>query len=151
MGDKIYADYAKALAKYDLGLELLVYGFAKTGQPNLFEVVNPGSISSHNLRGFAAIGSGSIMALAALNRKALPATIGPLIYRLLDAKFSSETAHDVGKKTFVITIDKAGKYGGMSQDYIEQIRAIWDRNLKAPEPADALELINKSGAVNLAS
>jgi hypothetical protein len=69
MGKDLYHQYAMALAKYDFGLELLGYGFNNLGNGFIFEVTNPGKITMHNLRGYAAKGSGSLMALAALIRK----------------------------------------------------------------------------------
>ena len=58
------------------------------------------------MRGYAAIGSGTLMALAALNKKPIGPTLADTVYRVVDAKFSSETARDVGKKTHVITLNK---------------------------------------------
>jgi hypothetical protein len=116
MGKDLYSDYALKLAKFDLGLELLVYGaFEQT--VHLFEVVNPGKISDHGLRGYAAIGSGSTMALAALTRQPRRVALHEIIFRVLDAKFSAETARDVGKETHVITLNTEGKIGWMSARY----------------------------------
>ena len=98
LGKDIYGDYAAKLARFDLGLELLVYGFNQAGNRHIFEVANPGKILSHNLRGFTAIGSGAWMALAALNRRPLTPGLPETIWRFLDAKFSSETAAGVGEK-----------------------------------------------------
>jgi len=109
LGKDIYGDYAAALARFDLGLELLVYGFNQQGRQHLFEVANPGKIISHNLRGFSAIGSGAWMALAALNRRPLTPGLPETIWRFLDAKFSSETAAGVGRKTHVIIMNSMGK------------------------------------------
>lgn len=146
MGKDLYGDYAIELAKFDLGLELLVYGF-DGGTAHLFEVANPGKAISHNLRGFVAIGSGSILALAALNRKAVPSQLPEVVYRLLDAKFASETARDVGKKTYVITMSSDGKFGIMSQPNVEEVRKVWEKAQKQPEPQEALDVIENSQAV----
>jgi hypothetical protein len=147
MGKDLYYQHSMALAKHDLGLELLGYGFSKYGDGFIFEIANPGKIISHFLRGYAAIGSGSLMALAALNRKPMTGNLSEVIYRLLDAKFSSETARDVGKKTYVITMSRQGKYGFMGQPHVEKVRDIWNKAQKKPEPAEALKIINKSRAV----
>jgi hypothetical protein len=147
LGKDTYSEYARALASFDLGLELLVYGFAPSGYPRLFEVANPGSVVSHDLRGYATIGSGSLMALAALNRKPLIPDLADTIYRLLDAKFSSETARDVGKKTHVIVMNKQGKHGSLHQADIEKIRLIWQETMKQPNPPTAIDIINNSRAV----
>jgi 20S proteasome alpha/beta subunit len=147
LGKDLYGEYADKLAKFDLGLELLIYGYGNDGFRHLFEVANPGKVVSHNLRGFAAIGSGSWMALAALNRKPVAASLADTIYRLLDAKFSSETASGVGRRTHIIIMSSDGKYGGMSVAEIDKIRAIWEETLKQPEPDEALDLILKTKGV----
>jgi 20S proteasome alpha/beta subunit len=152
MGKELYGDYAIELAKFDLGLELLVYGFDERGFANLFEVANPGKISSHKLREFAAIGSGAWMALAALNRKPITrdntvSNIAETVYRLLDAKFSSETASGVGRATNVFIMAKDGKVGTLYPWDIQKLRTIWDEQMRAPEPESAIDLITKSQAV----
>jgi 20S proteasome alpha/beta subunit len=126
MGKDLYSKYADALAKFDLGLELLVYGYNGKDRRFLFEVSNPGKIISHTMRGYAAIGSGSLMATAALARKSITPGLAETIYRILDAKFSSETARDVGKKSNLITINSSGKVSAMSQGEIDKIREIWE-------------------------
>jgi hypothetical protein len=142
LGKDLYTQYAVELAKFDLGLELLVYGFdPDSGASQLFEVTNPGKITSHRLRGYAAIGSGSLMALAALNRKAITPGLPETIYRFLDAKFSSETARDVGRKTHVIITKSNGQHGILPQKTIEQIREIWEEKQKQIEPETALSII----------
>lgn len=141
LGKDLYGDYADKLAKFDLGLELLVYGYGTDGTRHLFEIANPGKVITHNLRGFAAIGSGSWMALAALNRKPIITSLPYTIYRLLDAKFSSETASGVGRKTHVIIMSSEGKFGAVGQAEIEQIRDIWEETLNQPEPEKAIDLI----------
>jgi 20S proteasome alpha/beta subunit len=143
MGKDLYHQYSMDLAKYDLGLELLCYGFNKSGDRFIFEEANPGKVIWHNTLGYAAIGSGSLMALAALNRKPLVhnLSLNETIYRLLDAKFSSETARDVGKKTYLIMLNSRGKVQIAPQPYVERIRNIWDDQQKKPEPPEALEVI----------
>jgi hypothetical protein len=147
MGKDLYHQYSMGLAKFDLGLELLVYGFDNVGRRTIFEVASPGKIINHSMRGYAAIGSGTLMALAALNKKPLGPTLADTIYRALDAKFSSETARDVGKKTHVITLNSEGKNGYLSEDELERLHSIWEADLARPHPADAIDLINRSSLV----
>jgi hypothetical protein len=149
MGKDLYHEYTMKLAKADLGLELLIYGFNTEGFPSIFEVANPGKTISHNLRGHAAIGSGSLMAVSALNRKPLSKnSVSDTTYRLLDAKFSSETARDVGKKTFVISMDVTGKIGAMTQGDVEKVRTAWNKEIKRPNPKEAIRIIEKSASFN---
>jgi 20S proteasome alpha/beta subunit len=129
------------LAKYDLELELLGYGFNKFGNGFIFEVANPGKVILHNLRGYAAIGSGSLMALAALNRRPKTNRLPETIYRLLDAKFSSETARDVGKTTHVVDLHCDGTFNFLKRSAIEKIREVWLEEQKQPDPSEAMDII----------
>jgi hypothetical protein len=143
MGKDLYHQYSMELAKFDLGLELLVYGFNKLGNGFVFEVHSPGKVILQNLRGYAAIGSGSLMALAALSRKPKTNRLSETVYRLLDAKFSSETAREVGKATYVIILQSDGTFKLMKQPIIEQIREIWLEEQKVPDPSEALGIIDE--------
>ena len=145
MGKDLY--HAMDLAKFDLGLELLVYGFDVHGNPTIFEIANPGKIINHTMRKYAAIGSGSLMALGALNKKPLGPTLSDTIYRIIDAKFSSETARDVGKKSHVISLADNGKNGFLAQEQMEKIYNIWKEDLARPHPASAIDLIKNSDLV----
>jgi 20S proteasome alpha/beta subunit len=144
MGKDLYYQYAMELAKYDLGLELLGYGFDSSGKAHIYEIANPGKISSHNLRGFAAIGSGTLMALASLNRKPMSGDIQETIYRVLDAKFSAETAPNVGYKTYVIVLNDDGNLQVMTDKGIEAVRKIWTDIQKQAEPVEAIDIISTS-------
>jgi hypothetical protein len=103
------------------------------------------------MRTYGVIGSGSMMALAALARKPIYPGLAETIYRLLDAKFSSETARDVGRKSYVITTNSSGKFSAMSQNDINKIHEIWEERLKQLDPSDALDIIGKSKAVTAIS
>ena len=149
MGKDLYHQYSMELAKFDLGLELLGYGFSGAGIGFIFEVANPGKIILHNLRGFAAIGSGSLMALAALNRRPKSHRIPDTIYRLLDAKFSSETARDVGKTTYVLVLKSNGNAQIMKPEAIEDLRKIWDGLQSQPSPKKALDIIRDDDAYSV--
>jgi hypothetical protein len=145
MGKDLYHQYSMELAKFDLGLELLVYGFDENGHRTIFEVANPGKIINHSLRGYSVVGSGSLMALAALNKKPLGPTLPDTIYRLLDAKFSSETAR--GKKTHIISLGVDGTNGFFADTEVQGIQEIWSKDLERPHPASAIDLIKKSDLV----
>ncbi len=143
MGKDLYHEYSMKLAKFDLGLELLVYGFDQLGARSVFEVANPGKIINHTMRGYAAIGSGTLMALAALNKKPLGPTLPDAIYRILDAKFSAETAKDVGKTTHGISLNKKGENGYLTDDEVEKLHQIWEKDLARPHPKAAINIIKK--------
>ena len=141
MGKDLYHQYSMDLAKFNLGLEILVYGFDNAGGRIVFEVANPGKIINHTMRGYAAIGSGTLMALAALNKKPLGPTLADTIYRVVDAKFSSETARDVGKKTHVITLSSEGTNGFLYDAELATLHRIWEIDLARPIPKRQLTLL----------
>jgi hypothetical protein len=144
MGPNLYGEYAMKLGKFDLGLELLGFGFDADGRSHIFEVENPGKSKSHNLRGYAAIGSGTMMALASLNRKPMNGDLNSRIYRVLDAKFSSETAPSVGTKTHAVVLHQDGVMELLKPAAIDKVRVIWSEIQKQKEPADAIEIIGQT-------
>jgi hypothetical protein len=110
-GNEKFLEICEAIDKFDLGITLLGYGYDKKKTPHIFEVANPGIVTSHDLLGYAVIGSGYFMASASLRRKPLKPDLEAVIYRLLEAKFSAETASGVGKASSVITIGPDAKHG----------------------------------------
>jgi hypothetical protein len=147
LGPDVFMDLYRELSKFDLGIQLLCYGHDERDVPHLFEVENPGHAVSHDLLRYAVIGSGYWMASASLRRKHLSGDLEATIYRLLEAKFSAETATGVGKSTSVITLNSNGALGMMTSGDIDRIKNVWERALKSPEPEDAIGLIGKSNAV----
>ena len=145
-GENQFTNICDAINRFDLGITLLVCGFDGR-EPRIFEVSNPGSITDHSLLQYAVVGSGSYMALAALRRKSLNFNLEDTIYRLLDAKFSAETAAGVGKITSLITMNVDGEFGFVMSEMIGKIRKIRDNILHAPEPKSAIELIEMTTAV----
>jgi 20S proteasome alpha/beta subunit len=136
-----------AIDRFDLGINLLCYGYDKKKHAHIFEVSNPGKLTNHDLLGYAVIGSGSYMATAALRRKKLPPDLEMMIYRLLEAKFSAETASGVGRSTSLLTMNADGVDGAMGSGAVDKVRGIWETTLKEPEPKDALDIISKTEAV----
>ena len=134
--------YVDRLREFDLGIDLLGYGFDSSDEPHIFTVENPGVVTNHDLLKYAVIGSGELMALAALRRKKLPYDTDALVYRLLDAKFSAETASGVGTATALLTMGSDGKSHSIGYGAIDKIKAIWTEKIKEPEPADALGIIS---------
>ena len=87
------------------------------------------------------------MAMASLRRRHLTGNLEETIYRVLEAKFSAETASGVGKNTLLVTIDKNGNIGTMDMNEIETIRKIWEKTLLQSDPRDAIEIISRTNAV----
>jgi hypothetical protein len=146
-GNQKFQEICEAIDKFELGIELLCYGYDKRKQPHIFQVSNPGSVTNHDLLGYAVIGSGYWMASASLRRRPLPPDLEAVIYRLLEAKFSAETASGVGKSTTVMTMNSEAKLGAMGSGAISKVRDIWEQTLKTPEPPDAIQVIAKTAAV----
>lgn len=139
-GQKFY-EICEAVDKYTLGIDLLGYGFDANGFPHIFDVLNPGIATNHDLLGYAVIGSGSYMATAALRRKKMPYHRNSVIYRLLEAKFSAETASGVGDSTTLFTMSPEGKDNSIGYGSIGKIRDVWKALLELPEPKEALDII----------
>jgi len=127
--------------QFDLGITLVVYGFDGQKRPHIFQVSNPGTITNHDLLQEAVIGSGFYMATASLRRKRPPYDLNEMIYRLLEAKFSAETAPGVGKSTVLFTMSVDGKDGSIGIGSIEKIRTIWAKTLQEPPPQEAMKII----------
>lgn len=112
-GDQKFREICDAIDNFDLGLSLMAYGFDGKKKPHIFQVENPATITDHNLLGYAVIGSGFYMATASLRRKKMPHFLNPMIYRVLEAKFSAETAPGVGKDTILFWMTGDGKSRSM--------------------------------------
>lgn len=73
----------------------------------------------------------------------MPYDLESVIYRLLEAKFVSETASGVGNSTTLVIIKPHGMHQEMSDNDIEKIKTIWKRTQKEPIPSDAMTVISK--------
>jgi len=146
-GQERFDGVCNEIDRFDLGITLLCYGYDTKKVPHIFEISNPGKITDHDLLRYAVIGSGWYMATASLRRKQLPPDLEMMIYRLLEAKFSAETAPGDGKSTSLLTMNSEGSDGSMGSGSIEKVREVWENTLKEPEPKDALDIIAKTEAV----
>jgi hypothetical protein len=149
LGKDVFVDLVSELNNFDLGIDFIVYGYDNKKCPHIFTLVNPGVMVNHDLEQYAVIGSGVYMARAALSRKPLSPDLNTVIYRALGAKFSAETASGVGRSTTVIVANSDGKFAQLSEPTVRAVRTAWDREIIAPDPPDALQAIDKSGAVLL--
>ena len=106
---EIISSLMREIDSFDLGVQLLVYGFDDKGHAHFLEVRNPGEAISRDDLDFWAIGSGFRMAMATLTSRSTQSdTLEAMIYRCCEAKFVSEYAQDVGKTTSVYVKDKEG-------------------------------------------
>jgi hypothetical protein len=122
-----------------------VYGYDLHGNSHLFEVAGTGEITDQRILRYAVIGSGYWMGSASLRRKPMTTTdFGSVTYRLMEAKFSAETARGVGKST-TVTFKRRGHYdSAMGPTAVDEIRKVWETKMREPEPDDALKIIRKT-------
>jgi hypothetical protein len=144
LGSERFREICADIDRFDLGIQLIAYGFDRDNRPHIFQVDNPGTVFNHDLYGYAAIGSGYYMVSALLRRKRLPYRLNQVIYRVLEAKFSAETAPGVGRNTALLWM-RAGDHESRSIGYgsIDAIRNVFEETLKAPEPEEAINIIAK--------
>src|SRR5262249_16618676 len=139
LGDDFF-ELRRELDQSEIGVQFIVGGFDSKQSPSLFEVDSPGHAKSRELLRYAVIGSGYHMAMASLRRKQLDGSLPSTIYRVLEAKFSSETASGVGKRTTVFLKSRNG-HMLIGEETTQKIRGIWEDLNNSPDPIHAIELI----------
>jgi len=142
-GPEKFSQVCSQIDVFDLEIDLLGYGFDINERAHIFEVSNPGKVTNHDLLGYAVVGSGFWMATAALRRKKLPYHLEETAYRVLDAKYSAETAPGVGRSTSLFAWDKNGKPKSIGFGSLDEIKAVWERTMQEPEPAEAISIISR--------
>ena len=144
----LYVDLAFQIKNFNLGCTFLVYGFDDDSFPHLFTIRNPGHIESYDRPGFWAIGAGASSALsmlALLKQNSERSMLDETIYNVLAAKFSSESASDVGPETW-LWIKKFNCIGFSNSPGMEkEIREQWETIGKPFTLASARTVIANSG------
>ena len=148
LNETMHRDIALELMDFSLGCVFLVYGYDSKRQPHIFEVRNPGKATIHDKPGFWAIGKGATSALAmlALLGQGREVTRFPeTIYNVLAAKYASETASDVGPKTFFM-IHEYGSVGfsTVGRRLEEEMRELWKTVGRPRVPDGVASLVEKS-------
>ncbi len=138
---KKFKELCDLIDNFSIGIDLLFCGFGADRMPHIFEISNLGVVTSHDLLGHAAIGSGTYMATASMRRKPMPYHRDALIYRVLEAKFSAETAAGVGDKTVMFTLSSDGHGKSIGVNSIAKVKEIYENILKQSEPKEATDLI----------
>ncbi len=147
LGDDQFRDICIELGRFDLGgTSFLLFGHEHKLRPKLFEISEPGRTIDHNLLHYGVIGSGYDMARASLRRRRFHG-LEDTVYRLLEAKFSAETATGVGKTTTVLLRNREGIVRLMPSKEIDKIREIWEETRKLSNPPDAIKIIESSAAI----
>lgn len=151
LGKDEHARHMEALYKFDLGVEIIVFGYTDKNSPRLFKVCNPGRAIECAWEGYAAVGSGTYLALGALRQKAIPYTLVGTIYRVLEAKFVAEAASHVGKSTNVLVLHPNGTSAEMTEAEIGKVRAIWQKMQAKLIPHEAIAALEACEVVKLAA
>jgi hypothetical protein len=138
-----YFDLCRELDKADIGASFIVYGYDVHHIPHLFEIDGQGRITDHRMAvPYAVIGTGYSIASASLKLKPMPWDFDSVVYRLLQAKFSAETATGVGKPTTVMFKRPDEHDFLMWPQDIEKVRAIWLEQMRQREPSGAVDVIS---------
>ncbi len=147
LGPQEFAKLHNDIRTFNLDVQLLVFGLGADRFGHIFEVNDStgAHITEHDLRGYAAIGSGQYMAMGSLVARPLPQLpVEQLIYRLCEAKFTSETAHGVGKETALMVLYRNGRVSMVKPSLIDTIRLQWENERKAEVQYYVAEMIKKA-------
>jgi 20S proteasome alpha/beta subunit len=104
LSERAYEKIFDRIESYDLGIELLVQGYAQDRDPHVFTVTNPGKCNFYDKVAFWAIGSGQHQAIASLFATGYD-KFHPLevcVAKVLVAKFMAESSVGVGKDTWLL-------------------------------------------------
>ncbi len=124
----------QALMGFDLGLQILLVGVDDHGS-HLYTVSNPGGqYDTHDVIGFAAIGSGSLHALQSMIgfRHATSQDLKETLFRAYAAKRRSEVAPGVGRETDILVVDGTG-VGRLDADTLAELEKLYTRYTDSTE------------------
>jgi hypothetical protein len=147
IGDTIFEGLWGEIGRVKVGCEFLVCGFDNIG--HIFSVSNPTAdnpsfITPHDDLGFGTIGSGAYVAESSLYayQQSHGVSLEVSIYQTCAAKFSSESATDVGDATHVKIIqkDKIIEYDIFLAD---DLKPIWRKN-RLRIPRAVFKIIKKA-------
>jgi hypothetical protein len=148
LGKDEHHSHMMELYKFDLGAQLMVFGFTEDLRPNIFTVGNPGKYEDWNWQGYSAVGSGAYIAAGSLRQRPMTFGIEDLIYRLLEAKFVAEADNAVGPTTTLVVLRRDGESREMRESEIEEIKEAWKQRQLEPPPDRAVNVIQKSRVVS---
>lgn len=152
LGESIYERTWTDLSRVKLNCQLIVCGFSAV--PHIFTVDNPDTERTSftmdcNFPGFAAIGSGGYLAEATLYSFEQNPTrsLTDTLYTAIAAKFTAESATDVGNETFVEILTPKGEpevHFGNQSAFISEMRDEWERSGKLRISDDARDVVNRN-------
>jgi transcriptional regulator with XRE-family HTH domain len=144
LGDRITTRISDKIERFDLGMELLVYGFDETRRARFIHI-HGNDVADQSIVNAWAIGTGTFLALGDLHSKGWPdQSIESLIYWACEAKFCAEFADAVGKSTSAYIWYPSGRFSIISAGLIRRLREIWEASRWSPIPDDAADAIRTS-------
>jgi hypothetical protein len=138
IGAALYERLWNEISGIDIGLDMMVFGFGRSGVPMIFIVSNPtvekpSFITHCDATNFACIGTGGYLAESSLYgfEQSTSDTIEETIYQVLSAKFLAESATDVGEATYLRVFRADGSEERLDADFIsKEVRAHWRQHTK---------------------
>lgn len=145
LGDHHFTRLAHAIEGKDLCTEAMLAGFEPEGAPRIFTAADGQVCVQREHLGFHAIGAGAFLALAylySLHDDPLGQdTLPHLVYRVCEAKFQSERAPGVGRRTIVLVLGRGGRAQWMHPDRVDLLRKVWEPRSRPSVPKRALDLL----------
>ena len=141
-GDEEFQRLLYQVASVRLDIDVLLAGFEPNGGAHLMSLSQGFTRQLHNCVGFHAIGNGSSLANAHLmgTYDAYGSNVAAL-YRVAEAKFKSEAAPGVGRKTAIVRVAPNGAWTVMNFDEVEALKAVWKECAFPPVPEKAAPII----------
>jgi|SRR6267142_2336142 len=145
LGDVLYERIWGEIGRIKLGCDLLVCGFDGDGFSHIFIASNPtydnpSFITDCDYPGFGTIGTGSYLADSSLygSEQNPASSLLITIYNLAIAKFSAESASDVGEQTYLYVFNETGTKVKMGtvDDLEDVLREQWRSHGKPTIPQD---------------
>jgi hypothetical protein len=147
LNPEIFADLSFQVKNFKVGCSFLIHGFDEQGKPRIFTVTNPGKIQNYDRLGYWAIGLGArsaLYTLATLRQSPAKSTKAQTMYNVLAAKYTSESASDVGADTFFFAKERGTNSLIIPVDFEPEIRRLWESQGKPKTLQEAVDFIDKS-------
>jgi hypothetical protein len=146
-GQELFNSLAQQIRDVRSDVYMLVAGFGPDNFGRVFEVSFEGIVTRHDQLLFGAIGDGKIIALGNLyTHSALCHTprMAEVLYRLLAAKFASESAPTVGPQTIAMILSPGGQDYLVPPERIDSIRSCWLQEGRRGIPEEALKVVESN-------
>lgn len=132
--DTVFYNICNRIDQEHLSLQFIVAGFDASGKPHLRVVSADEPPHDYDGIGYAAIGTGAASALASLSFAKDHCGFGrdtkmhEAAYHLIAAKFMAESATDVGRDTFFLSVGAKRVYHMFSIGGLSALRDAWEKD-----------------------